>query len=421
VKLSRFVWAAATAAVFLAAVASPALARSAHRIAGVLRDVPTGARVAPRAHAATAITYGGGSVMHSNRTHLIFWTPSGSGLGFDPAYETLIATFLTQVAADSHKPTNLYGLTGQYADSGGPAAYDSAYAGAYVDTNPLPAQICHEPLGPPLGKGPGWNNCVTDSQIMAELSTFVGANQLPANNLRDIYFLVLPNGLGACFDSGPSDCADGGYQNNGWCGYHSSTAFPGVVYAVIPYNAIPGHCQSDNPRPNSSAADPTISTLAHEHAETITDPDGNEWIRSGTEIGDSPCDTIYGPNLGGSSGATAYNQSIAGGHYFIQDLWSNQAGRCSSYPQPDRVSIGAPRRGTRNRPVKFVARAIDPQGRIVGYRWAFGDGKGGWRAQPTHVFGTLGTFAVNLKVIDSWGNWAYASRPITIGAPLKRR
>ena len=51
----------------------------------------------------------------------------------------------------------------------------------------------------------------------------------------------------------------------------------GLLYAVIPYNAVPGHCQSDNPRPNSSTADPALSTLSHEHIETVTDPDGDAW------------------------------------------------------------------------------------------------------------------------------------------------
>ena len=75
---------------------------------------------------------------------------------------------------------------------------------------------------------------------------------------------------------GSSSCALGG-SATGYCGYHSETA-NGILYAVIPYNAVPGHCQSSNPRPNASTADPTISTISHEHNETVTDPDGNAWI-----------------------------------------------------------------------------------------------------------------------------------------------
>ena len=56
---------------------------------------------------------------------------------------------------------------------------------------------------------------------------------------------------------------------------------------MIPYNAIVPHCQSDNPRPNASTADPTLSTISHELNETITDPDGNAWVDAeGNEAAD---------------------------------------------------------------------------------------------------------------------------------------
>ena len=97
------------------------------------------------------LPYGGGPVLHSNRTHLIFWEPAGSGLCFDPGYESLIETFLNDVAADSHMTTNVYGLTGQYTDAGGPAAYDSTYGGSVIDTDPLPPSGCVEPATAPAG------------------------------------------------------------------------------------------------------------------------------------------------------------------------------------------------------------------------------------------------------------------------------
>ena len=91
-------------------------------------------------------------MLHSNRTHVIFWEPAGSGLSFDPGYESLIETFLIDVAADSHRTTNVYGLSGQYRDSDGPAAYDSTYGGAVLANDPLPPNGCTEPpTGPPGG------------------------------------------------------------------------------------------------------------------------------------------------------------------------------------------------------------------------------------------------------------------------------
>ena len=84
----------------------------------VARRPRLGARATPSARPrGPHLPYGGGPVLHSNRTHLIFWQPAGSGLDFDPGYQSLIETFLADVAADSRTPTNVYGLSGQYADS----------------------------------------------------------------------------------------------------------------------------------------------------------------------------------------------------------------------------------------------------------------------------------------------------------------
>ncbi|MFN2521504.1 MAG: hypothetical protein ABR525_10740, partial [Candidatus Limnocylindria bacterium] len=92
---------------------------------GVVADLPTAGQLhrSPLARIAAGLPYGGGPVLHANRTHVIFWQPAGSGLGYDPGYQLLVDTFLANVAADSRKPTNVYGLSGQYRDSVGPAAY----------------------------------------------------------------------------------------------------------------------------------------------------------------------------------------------------------------------------------------------------------------------------------------------------------
>jgi hypothetical protein len=166
---------------------APATARS--RVGGVIADIPTGGRVSlpPVAHAAS-LGYSGGRVLHWNRTHLIFWAPAGSGLQFDPGYEGQIARFLSAVAADSRRATNVYSLSGQYTDSGGPAAYASTYGGAVLDKSPLPARGCEAP-GPP--HGPGWSDCVTDAQVQQELGNIVGERNLPTGN-NDVYFICLP-------------------------------------------------------------------------------------------------------------------------------------------------------------------------------------------------------------------------------------
>ena len=83
--------------------AAPAQARG---LAGIVPDVPTGTHLHPPVIGhATNLPYNGGPVLHSNRTHVIFWQPSGSGLSFEPGYVSLVSRFLVNVAADSHLPT----------------------------------------------------------------------------------------------------------------------------------------------------------------------------------------------------------------------------------------------------------------------------------------------------------------------------
>ncbi len=400
----------ATAVLIVAAACLAAAASAgAHQLAGVVPDL--GARPVithgTMARVAAVENPYDGPVLHSNRTHLIFWAPSGSGLRFDAGYESLMERFLADVAADSHKTTNVYSLSGQYGDSSGPAAYDSTYGGAVTDTDALPASDCAEPAS-----GPAWSVCLTDDDLENEINHVVSADNLPQTR-SDIYFLILPDGFATCTDSASSMCALGGSQS-GFCGYHSATDGSDILYAVIPYNAVPGHCESGNPRPNGSTADPALSTLSHEHNETVTDPDPyGSWIdSSGNEIGDL-CITNFGPALGGS-GQQAYNEAIDGGHFYLQEEWSNASGDCEPRARADQVSIGLPSRPAAGTVIKLVAHGRAPQGSIVAYQWTFGDGSYGHRRITSPTFKSPGTYHVVLRTTDSWGNWAFASHVIRI-------
>ena len=376
---------------------------------GVIRDLPN-AHVAvhrPLAHAGN-LPYGGGPVLHTNRTHLIFWQPSGSGMSFDPGYEGLIQLFLKRVAGDSHSPSNVYGLTGQYSDSQGAAAYASHYGGATLDSDPLPRNGCVEP---PI-TGPGWSVCLTDKQLQTEIEQVVHAHHLPTGP-TDVYFLLTPRGLGSCTDTSSTSCALGG-SVSGYCGYHSqSSSGTALLYAVIPYNAVTGHCQSSNPRPNSSTADPAISTVSHEHSEMVTDPSGDAWIdSSGNEDGDL-CITSFGPTVGGS-GAGAWNEVIHGGHYYLQEEWSNADGGCQARARRDSLSFRASLRLGSAWSVSFSARGSNPRAPIVSYQWFFGDGHGGHGSHVTHRYGRRGRYRVVLRATDSWRNWTYYAETLAV-------
>ncbi|MHB8656412.1 MAG: PKD domain-containing protein [Solirubrobacteraceae bacterium] len=387
-----------------------------HKIfAGVVPDVPSGHIVArgPVARLASNLPYAGGAVLHSNRTHVIFWAPAASGMSFDPGYEALIEHFLADVATGSHLPSNVYALSGQYTDLGGPAAYDSTYGGAVVASDPLPANGCSEPLPPPLSTGPGWSVCLSDSQLEAEIAHVIAVDNLPLTG-RDVYFLVTPDGLGSCEGVGPPGCALGGGNDSGsYCGYHAQSTNGRILYAVIPYNAVATHCQSDNPRPNSSTADPALSTISHEHSEIITDPFGDAWIdTAGNENGDL-CIQSFGPILGGSQ-TGAWNEVIHGGRFFLQEEYSNENGGCAARDEGDPISFtlsGTPRAGSA---VRFTGRARDPDGRIVSYAWYFGDRTGAGGRIRRHVFKRPGRYRVVLRSTDSAGLWAYSVRVIRV-------
>jgi hypothetical protein len=353
------------------------------------------------------VSYGGGPVLTTNRTHVIFWAPSRSHVTFDRGYRALVERFLTNVAAASHNTSNVLALTGQYTDSASrPAAYASRYAGAVLDTDRLPTSGCVEPPA----TGPGWPVCLTDSQLQAEIERVVQEHKLPTTR-RDVYFLVTPRGLGSCMDAAPtSGCALGG-SVNGYCGYHRFTNDGLVDYAFIPYNAVPGHCQSSHPRPNGSTADPALSTISHELAEMITDPGGDGWTGgSGNEIGDL-CITNFGPVIGGS-GSRRYNESIAGGHYYLQEEWSNASGGCAPRAKPDQASFSVTSRAGRT--LGFMGSGTDPEGRILSYRWAFGDGTTASGRTVTHRFPPRSEYPVRLRVTDSWDNWGFYTRVVSV-------
>jgi len=385
-------------------------AAQAHVISGLVGDVPSGyhAHITSLPMRETDLPYNGGRVLHSNRTHPIFWQPAGSVLAFDPGYEALIEKFLTDVAADSHKTTNVYSVSGQYTDSTGPAAYDSTYGGAVIDTDPLPPNGCTEPP-----TGPGWSVCLTDDQLETELEHVVATDDLPTGG-GNIYFIITPDGFGSCTDAGSSSCALGGSQN-GYCGYHSETPSR-ILYAVIPYNAVAGHCQSSNPRPNSSTADPTISTISHEHNETVTDPDGNAWIDAQGDEEADLCLTSFGPSLNAARdpGATPWNEAINGDHYFLQEEWSNASSACEPRAKPDSLSFAMTHQHGRERLVAFTAHGSDPDGHLVSFQWMFGDGRIASGRHVSHLFKGAGSYRIMLRATDSWGNWVISGRTLRV-------
>ena len=197
-----------------------------------------------------------------------------------------------------------------------------------------------------------------------------------------------------------------------YCGYHSSTP-DGLLYAVLPYNAVAGHCQSENARPNGSAADPTISTLSHEHNETVTDPFGTAWIDGNSEEEADLCLTDFGYPLGGSGDGT-YDETINDHHYYLQEEWSNRQRSCQPRARPIHASIAAPTRVRAGAAIRFTGRASDPNARVTSYTWFFGDHRTGHGRRPKHAFRRPGLYRVVLRTSDRDALWVFAARKIRI-------
>ena len=59
----------------------------------------------------------------------------------------------------------------------------------------------------------------------------------------------------------------------------------------------------------------------------------------------------------------------------------------------------------------------DPDGRVVSYAWAFGDGATGSGATASHTYAAAGTYTVVLTVTDDGGATGSASRAVTVAEP----
>jgi hypothetical protein len=292
----------------MAASAQAAGTNPAGKIRGI---VPAHGQRSPLATTSSNLLYHNGPVMHTNAVYAIYWIPSGYSV--QSGYQSVINSYFSNVAAASGSSSNVYFSDTQYYDTvSGNILYSSALKGAVADSDPFPANGCRDRYT---------SVCLSDAQLQTEIQHVVTANGLPTG-LGYEYFLFTPKNVGSC--SGRY-CAFSYF-----CAYHSNfTASNGaqLLYANMPYAAWVSSACGSGESPNGNDADSTINVTSHEHNETITDPLGSAWYdSSGNENGDK-CAWNFGSPLGGGAGAE-YNQVINGGHYYLQQEWSNHSSGC---------------------------------------------------------------------------------------------
>jgi hypothetical protein len=262
----------------------------------------------------------------------IYWLPPGYGYvdgtaNIDnAAYPTVVNQYLTDIAADSGKTTNVYANNTQYSQTVNGITTNIHYvihAGAPItDTNAFPT------AGQCPVKAP-YTACITNQQYQAELQSVLTANGLPAD-LGHIYILLFPYAVQEQFTSSGQSLLSDSY----YCGLHGSFAAKGggtALFVDQPFDTT-GCYATSVPAP-SEAGSATINTLSHEINETITDPlqgANRDWIDSGgNEIGDE-CAGNYGPALGMFDqgigfGPQPYNTVINGHDYYTQTEFSDAA------------------------------------------------------------------------------------------------
>jgi len=266
----------------------------------------------------------------------IFWVPPGYSARQN--YQSVINGYLSNVAADSGKPTNVFSVATQYTDaSGNHIRYNLSENAPIVDATAPTAGGCTPDSGPIYADNSSYTGCIDDAQLQSEVTTVLASHGL-ASDQTHMYVVLLPKGIESCFTNvngaGGGNCTVNP-TTSGFCGYHSATTGTSAIYANIPFpiysSPTPFGCGPQNQggpglqSPNGdSDADVVTSILSHEMNEAITDPFGNAWYdSSGNENGDD-CNFIYGGGFSGTPGAY-YNQTINGAHYFTQEEFSNAA------------------------------------------------------------------------------------------------
>jgi hypothetical protein len=266
----------------------------------------------------------------------VFWDPAGHPMS--AAYKDVITSYLQDVALASGQNTNVFSVLNEYSGNNGQIHYNVRLGTPINDTNALPKNGCMLAGTDRKGiyaDGTGYNACLDDNQLTAEVDSVTGALGLP-HNLSNIYVVYLPKAVETCFFAGSTTtnanaCTINHQPSAAYCAYHSTDAND-AVYANLSYPIYASPtgftCGTDARFPviespsGNPDADVEISPTSHEVSEAITDPDVETgWYDStGNEIGDD-CAYIFGAT-NGQPGAL-YNQTINGQHFITQQEFSN--------------------------------------------------------------------------------------------------
>ncbi|HEX6123348.1 MAG TPA: carboxypeptidase regulatory-like domain-containing protein [Ktedonobacterales bacterium] len=287
-----------------------------------------------------AVHYHDGPVMHTSTAYLIFWQPQGSTYGArsgDAAFQAAMGQYFRDVNGSA-----FYGMLGQYFDFQGNIQNRVSLGGMYVDTTPF--QHCaHQDHCQHAAASQ--SDPLYDEDIAAEVRRVMGTQHWTGGT-GNLFFVFLPMGAQACQDRTADAACTFIKHNQAFCGYHSwlpQGNGPPTIYATIS-DAGTARAACINPiafrvgpSPHGDwLLDAELSTLSHEHIESVTDPmptqanQGGWYDASAHPLGNSVeeiadrCQEVYGVIRADGSNVTLGN----GHRYILQAEWSNAAGTC---------------------------------------------------------------------------------------------
>ena len=246
---------------------------------------------ARRPHAASPdpIHFHGGSVMTGNVNIYVIWygdwTPTSRR-------RTVVTQFLQHLASPYWNINRTF-----------PSA-----TGKVVTSSPVLA-------GQTVDRGSVGTQQVTDAQIQTVVEHAVSAKALPRDS-HGIYLVITSASVSKV-----------GFLTE-YCGWHSYAHINRSIlkYAFIgdPTGPRIGGCTPQTTSPNGDAgADSMVSTIAHELAETVTDPTFNGWRTDRGEENGDRCAWQYGSVYAARRGRA--NIRLGGRDFLIQTNWVNSA------------------------------------------------------------------------------------------------
>ena len=199
-------------------------------------------------------------------------------------------------------------------------------------------------------------------------------------------------------------------------GYTLAASASGLTGA--PSNAFDITAQPPPPnQPPVAAFTPSCTYLVCSFTDASSDPDGR----------------VAGWRWTFGDGGTATTQSpshtyAAAGTYTVQLTVTDDKGATGTTsksvtvtapppPPPNQPPVAAFTSSCTNLACSFTDASSDPDGRVAGWSWTFGDGGTATTQNPSHTYGAAGTYTVQLTVTDDKGATGTTSKSVTVTAP----